>query len=140
MATGGAPGVALAARGVGTAKTVVEAADNTNRFVALAAAGGAAACIIGKRLVDTFMCVNAKATKDKIAEVFPGSLKNKDLVFKVKLALRKYNYGSDSLLVTSLDADEKNRVLEKDFGYFFKDNFHMGGLAGFPFGGVSRFG
>jgi Limiting CO2-inducible proteins B/C beta carbonyic anhydrases len=141
LATGGAPEIALATRrGVRTTKTVVqvvETVDKTNRLVATAVVGATLACVIGKRLVDTFMRgVDTKATEDKIAEAFPGSLKNKDLVVRVKQALRKYDYGSDSLLVTSLDPDEINLLLEKDFGYAFKENYNMGGLAGFPFGGV----
>ena len=142
LATGGAPDVALATRrGVRTTKAavqVVATVDKTNRLVATAVTGATLACAIGKILFDTLMRgVGSKATQDKIAEVFPGSLKNKDLVVRVKRALRKYDFGSDSLLVTSLDPDEVNRVLEKDFGYAFKEDYNMGGLAGFPFGGVS---
>jgi Limiting CO2-inducible proteins B/C beta carbonyic anhydrases len=142
LATGGVPDVALAARrGVRTTTAVVQVVatvDKTNRLVATAVTGATLACVVGKGLVDTFMRgVDSKAKQDKIAEVFPGSLKNKDLVVRVKRALRKYDFGSDSLLVTSLDPDEVNRVLEKDFGYAFKEDYNMGGLAGFPFGGVS---
>jgi hypothetical protein len=49
-------------------------------------------------------------------------------------------YGESSLLATSLCGDEVNRVLEKDFGAVWGDNFSMGGLAGFPFGGITIFG
>jgi Limiting CO2-inducible proteins B/C beta carbonyic anhydrases len=144
LATGGAPGVALAAPGgVGTTKNVVDVVqtiDQVHRLVAMAAAAisSVTACIIVKRLLDTLIRVDAKATKDKIAEVFPGALKNKQLVYRVREALRKYDYGSDSLLVTSLSPDTVNRALEKDFGHVFKENYNIGGLAGFPFGGVSR--
>jgi hypothetical protein len=33
-----------------------------------------------------------------------------------------------------------NAQLEKDFSKHYTDNFNMGGLAGFPFGGVTSFG
>jgi Limiting CO2-inducible proteins B/C beta carbonyic anhydrases len=144
LTTGGAPSVAFAARGaVRSTKTVVDVVqtlDRVNRLVAMAAAatGSVVACFIAKRLLDTLICVDSKATRDKIAEVFPGAIKNKDLVRKVKEALRKYRYGSDSLLVTSLGPDKVNRALEQDFGHVFKESFSIGGLAGFPFGGVSR--
>lgn len=76
----------------------------------------------------------------KINQVFPGSVSNKELVARVfdKLAVR--GYGRDSLVASSLCCDEVSRVLEKDFSVVYNDNFHMGGLAGFPFGGVTSFG
>jgi hypothetical protein len=62
------------------------------------------------------------------------------LVGKVTGALKQYGYGESSLLACSLCCDEVNRVLEKDFSKHYTDNFNMGGLAGFPFGGVTSFG
>lgn len=47
---------------------------------------------------------------------------------------------TNTLLATSLCCDEVNRVLEKDFGKVYGDNFSMGGLAGFPFCGTVSFG
>lgn len=76
----------------------------------------------------------------KIGSAFPGALKNRVLVDKVSSCLEKYGYGRDTLVATSLCADEVNRVLEEDFGDAYGDNFSMGGLAGFPFGGVTSFG
>jgi len=75
----------------------------------------------------------------KINSVFPDALKNKDLVSKVSKSLKAYGYGKDSLLATSLCADEMNRVLENDFAAVFDSNFAMGGLSGFPFGGITSF-
>ena len=79
-------------------------------------------------------------TKDKIEDVFSGAMKNKDLVRSVAKSLKPHGFGKTSLCATSLCCDEVNRVLEGDFAKVYKDNFSMGGLAGFPFGGVTSFG
>jgi hypothetical protein len=55
-------------------------------------------------------------------------------------ALATYGYGETSLVAMSLCCDEVNRVLEKDFTKLYTANFNMGGLAGFPFGGITSFG
>lgn len=50
-------------------------------------------------------------------------------------------YGSKNTLVaTSLCCDEVNRPLEKALAGAYDEPFVMGGLAGFPFGGVTSFG
>jgi hypothetical protein len=54
--------------------------------------------------------------------------------------LKPYGYGSNSLVATSLCCDEVNRPLEKDLAKAYDEPFVMGGLAGFPFGGVTSFG
>ena len=72
--------------------------------------------------------------------MFPKSLPNKDIVERVAANLTKYGYGSNSLLASSLCCDELARPLEKDFQNFIGEHFSMGGLAGFPFGGVTGFG
>lgn len=77
---------------------------------------------------------------DKIAKSFTGALPNSQMVASLSAALKPHGYGSDSLLATSLCCDEVNRTLEKDLIGEFGDNFSMGGLAGFPFGGVTSFG
>jgi hypothetical protein len=43
-------------------------------------------------------------------------------------------------LATSLCCDELARPLEEDFANVYGQQFSMGGLAGFPFGGVTGFG
>jgi hypothetical protein len=43
-------------------------------------------------------------------------------------------------VATSLCCDEVNRPLEDELHKSFGDHFNMGGLAGFPFGGVTSFG
>ena len=75
-----------------------------------------------------------------VTKAFPRAITNAELVSKVTGALSSYGYGDSSLLATSLCCDEVNRVLEKDFSAAYGDNFSMGGLAGFPFGGVVSFG
>jgi hypothetical protein len=77
---------------------------------------------------------------DKLKAVYPKAVTNADLVSKVSTTLSKHGYGSTTLVATSLCCDEINRVLEKDFSAVYGDNFSMGGLAGFPFGGVTSFG
>lgn len=77
---------------------------------------------------------------DKVVSVYPKAVTNSELVDKVTGALSKYGYGSTTLVATSLCCDEVNRVLEKDFAAVYGDTFSMGGLAGFPFGGVTSFG
>lgn len=135
MATTGVPSAAVAARAT---KEVVETASDTKKIWAVAAGAFAAGTIATKVL-------SAESGEDaemvsKINRVFSGSMKNKDLVSSVDGVLKDYGYGESSLVATSLCADEVNRVLEKDFSAIYTDNFNMGGLAGFPFGGVTAFG
>jgi len=80
------------------------------------------------------------AAADKVKSVFPKAVTNADLVSKVTGALKEYGFGKSSLVATALCCDEVNRVLEKDFAPHYNDNFSMGGLAGFAFGGVTSFG
>jgi hypothetical protein len=97
--------------------------------------GGVTALVLSNLLspADESIC------ETKIGAVFPGALKNKDLVDKVSRNLEKYGFGRSTLLVTSLCADEVNRFLEEDFSSVYGDNFAMGGLAGFPFAGATGF-
>ena len=77
----------------------------------------------------------------RIASSFPKSLANKELVSKVSSGLSKLGFsGQNTLLATSLCCDELSRPLEQDFGKVYGNHFSMGGLAGFPFGGVTSFG
>ena len=59
---------------------------------------------------------------------------------KIKPILEKYGYGKTTLVATSLCCDEVNRPLEKALAGQYDEPFVMGGLAGFPFGGVTSFG
>lgn len=71
---------------------------------------------------------------------FPGALSNAELMKRLGERLAAYGYGSNSLVATSLCCDEVNRPLEKALGKQYNEPFVMGGLAGFPFGGVTSFG
>ena len=59
---------------------------------------------------------------------------------KISPILSKYGYGKTTLVATSLCCDEVNRPLEKSLAATYDEPFVMGGLAGFPFGGVTSFG
>lgn len=78
----------------------------------------------------------------KIKSVFPGALSNDALLDRVAFRLIRQGFQKDTTLVaSSLCADEVNRPLEETFRSFYGDNyFAMGGLAGFPFSGVTGFG
>mmetsp|Transcript_16979 Transcript_16979/g.47007 ORF Transcript_16979/g.47007 Transcript_16979/m.47007 type:complete len:404 (-) Transcript_16979:359-1570(-) len=76
----------------------------------------------------------------KIAMAFPNALPNAEFIKRVTERLSKYGYGKNSLVATSLCCDEVNRPLEKDLAKVYDEPFVMGGLAGFPFGGVTSFG
>jgi len=83
----------------------------------------------------------SSVTESKVKSIFPGALTNTQLVTQVKEVLSRHGFTTTNTLVaSSLCCDEVNRVLEKDFAKVFGDNFSMGGLAGFPFGGVTSFG
>ena len=77
---------------------------------------------------------------DKLDKFYPGALSNAELISKVKAVLSKHGYGETTLLATSLCCDEVNRTLEAGFDKIYGENFHMGGLAGFPFCGATSFG
>ena len=79
--------------------------------------------------------------EEKIHEVYAGALTNANLASKVKAALASVGYDeSTTLLASSLCCDEVNRELEKELAQIYGDNFSMGGLAGFAFGGITSFG
>jgi hypothetical protein len=93
----------------------------------------------GELIEDLLATTNRPFTKVK--EVFPGALSNSELVNKVTQTLEANGYDKDTTLVaTSLCCDEVNRPLENDFSAEYTQNFNMGGLAGFPFGGSVAFG
>jgi hypothetical protein len=71
---------------------------------------------------------------------FPGALSNAELMERVCERLEPYKYGSTTLVATSLCCDEVNRPLEKALAKQYDEPFVMGGLAGFPFGGITSFG
>eukprot|EP00546_Thalassionema_frauenfeldii_P019998 CAMPEP_0178900666 /NCGR_PEP_ID=MMETSP0786-20121207/3592_1 /TAXON_ID=186022 /ORGANISM="Thalassionema frauenfeldii, Strain CCMP 1798" /LENGTH=483 /DNA_ID=CAMNT_0020571679 /DNA_START=510 /DNA_END=1961 /DNA_ORIENTATION=+ len=74
-----------------------------------------------------------------IHKAFPTAIPIKEMVGHVTATLANHGYGSSTLLSTSLCCDEINRDLEHEFEEHFGNHFAMGGLAGFPFGGITSF-
>ncbi len=134
IATTGVPASAVAAKQA--ASVVEEASDMKKVYI------GAAAALGGGNVARKFSTVTTReetAMVQKIDRVFGGAMKNKDLVNAVASSLKPYGYGESSLVVTSLCVDEVNRQLEHDFVEIYKGNFRIGGLSGFPFGGLTAF-
>jgi hypothetical protein len=72
---------------------------------------------------------------------FPGAISNSQLSTKVVKALEKKGFTPDNtLLATSVCADELARVLEDEFVDIYGTNFNLGGLSGFPFAGNTGWG
>ena len=68
-------------------------------------------------------------------------MSNEDLLMGVTEQLSKKGFAKDTTLVaSSLCSDEVNRPLEETFLKYYGNHFAMGGLAGFPFSGVTGFG
>jgi Limiting CO2-inducible proteins B/C beta carbonyic anhydrases len=65
---------------------------------------------------------------------------NSDLILKVTKSLDRYQYDDTTLVAFSLCSDEVNRPLEDTFYGWYGEHFNMGGLAGFPFAGLTGFG
>ncbi|GAX28807.1 hypothetical protein FisN_34Hh017 [Fistulifera solaris] len=75
----------------------------------------------------------------QVANCYKNAVTNAELVQKVYAALQPYGYGPDTLVATSLCSDEVNRPLEESLQNYFGSHFTLGGLAGFPFAGLSGF-
>ena len=76
-----------------------------------------------------------------VKKTFPGAISNTKLTKKVVAALERKGFTPDNTLVaTSLCADELARVLEDDFVKIYGQNFNLGGLSGFPFAGNTGWG
>ena len=76
-----------------------------------------------------------------VKKTFPGAISNQNLVNKVVGVLEGKGFASENtLLATSLCADELARVLEDEFVSVYGNNFNLGGLSGFPFAGSTGFG
>ncbi|GKZ01429.1 hypothetical protein MPSEU_001093700 [Mayamaea pseudoterrestris] len=85
-----------------------------------------------------------KPYEETLAKAFPRAMTYSSLARRVsKLVPPTISRASPStpkvLLATSLCCDEVNRGLEQEFGAYYGDCFSMGGLAGFPFSGVTGF-
>jgi len=83
-----------------------------------------------------------KAFDSMVRSNFPGAMSNQELANKVVdvLATKGFEGRSNTLLATSLCADELARRLEDDFVKVYGNNFNLGGLSGFPFAGNTGFG
>lgn len=85
--------------------------------------------------------VNVKKVMEKANAVFPGVIAAHNLVRATEKVLSDSGFeASKTLLATSFCCDEVNRNLEDELREKFGANFHLGGIAGFPFGGVTAFG
>jgi hypothetical protein len=79
----------------------------------------------------------------KLRQAFPGALPNDVLLERVgKRLAASHGFSRETTLVaSSLCSDEVNRPLEAAIRRYYGDSyFAMGGLAGFPFSGVTGFG
>jgi Limiting CO2-inducible proteins B/C beta carbonyic anhydrases len=87
------------------------------------------------------LLVCLQTTLLKISHAFPKAVSNPELVSRTATVLSKYNFNpSKTLLASSLCCDEVSRTLEEDFTKIYGRHFSIGGLAGFPFGGLTAFG
>ena len=78
----------------------------------------------------------------KIMHNFPGSLRAEHFIQQLYDVLHGYSplFGDNTLLATSFCCDEINRKLENNLADKFGGQiFSFGGLAGFPFGGITSF-
>ena len=124
-----------------TAKDIISIADVTENAAKLYVIGTGA-------FVAGFRINSARKEKGKSPKFqhslhrhFPKYGTNKDLVSTVQKVLRSRGFHKNkSLVATSFCADEVNRGLERDFSKTYSATFNMGGLAGFPFGGITSFG
>ena len=72
---------------------------------------------------------------------FPGALNNKELATRVVGLLEEKGFTPENtLLATSVCADELARELEDEFVNVYGTNFNLGGLSGFPFAGNTGWG
>ena len=107
-----------------------------------------------KRRISSTTHTNMIVVDDKVAEVesdqafdklvkskFPGAISNKDLAVRVREVLDSKGFTpQNTLLATSVCADELARELEDEFIAIYGTNFNLGGLAGFPFAGITGWG
>jgi len=79
---------------------------------------------------------------DKLVKAnFPGAISNKELATRVVGLLEEKGFTpANTLLATSVCADELARELEDEFVDIFGNNFNLGGLSGFPFAGNTGWG
>ena len=77
----------------------------------------------------------------KAKEAFPGIITAHQLARSLDVVLQPKGFEKDStLLTTSFCCDEVCRDLEDELKGAYGQNFSIGGIAGFPFGGCTAFG
>mmetsp|Transcript_42127 Transcript_42127/g.121694 ORF Transcript_42127/g.121694 Transcript_42127/m.121694 type:complete len:402 (+) Transcript_42127:122-1327(+) len=131
------PRQAAVAEGTLTRGAVIRGAG----IAALTAGGFALGLVSGGSLGGIAGGPQMTVPEAKIAVAFPGAKNNAALLKLIAGELTDFGYGAKNTLVaTSLCCDEVNRPLEKALASAYDEPFVMGGLAGFPFGGVTSFG
>mmetsp|Transcript_233 Transcript_233/g.348 ORF Transcript_233/g.348 Transcript_233/m.348 type:complete len:269 (-) Transcript_233:35-841(-) len=76
----------------------------------------------------------------KVCSTFPHATTNSNLVEVVTATLEEHGCNDENtLLVPSFCRDKINRPLETEFAKHYTNKYSIGGLAGFPFGGLSSF-
>jgi len=124
------------------------AAVNAARSVLIRLRPSSAAAFTNKNFADaakTFQQNRQKSSSPEfdtlVKKSFPGAISNTDLVNKVVGVLEGKGFANENtLLATSLCADELARVLEDELVSVYGNNFNLGGLSGFPFAGNTGFG
>ena len=125
---------------VNNARGAFEAADNTKKATIISVSAFAAGIGTSAVLSPFIRLVTSSPFRYSLEDNFPKARKCKTLVSSVRSVLRKHRFLiKRTLLATSFCADGVNRGLEREFVAVFGDNYSLGGLAGFPFGGISSF-
>ena len=126
---------------VRTLTDAFKAADNTKKVAIVGAGAFVAGVGTNAILRPIIKSITSSPFKYSLETNFPKARKNKALVNSVRSALRKHKFRKKNTLVaTSFCGDEVNRGLEREFVEAYGDNYSFGGLAGFPFGGITAFG
>jgi len=84
---------------------------------------------------------SVKDVMSRAKTTFPGVVTAHQLGRSLKVILSPLGIGSNStLLATSFSGDEVNRDVEDELRAIYGQNFNLGGIGGFPFGGLTAFG
>jgi len=120
---------------VGTAEAF-QAAKPTNRRISTSLN-----ILVGDKLSKGKMAKEDVAFDKLVKSSFPGAISNKELASRVREVLDGKGFTpKNTLLATSVCADELARELEDEFVAIYGTNFNLGGLAGFPFAGNTGWG
>ena len=83
---------------------------------------------------------NAKSTFPNLITAHQLARSLQDVLKPHGFSVNTDSANNDTLLATSFCCDDVCRDLEDELRQVFGQNFHMGGIAGFPFGGNAAFG